>query len=153
MLYAYREDLTVAIIGDYNGYNAVMLQAHDNRGWLRLYEELDAEVHVGALGLDTTRVSSLASATIRIDSGRCFGCMDDFDSVMQHFNFSNEVREVVDGMIDPSMRKAMARSPHAAVKCDTAIKIAQQQQWQNGQLVNEWNDTMAAKRHNYHTHR
>ena len=40
--YADRKDLTVALIGDYQGYNAVMLQAQTTEDWLRLCEEFGA---------------------------------------------------------------------------------------------------------------
>ena len=37
--YADRQDLTVALLGEYEGYNAVMLQADDREGWHRLLDE------------------------------------------------------------------------------------------------------------------
>ncbi len=52
MQYADRKDLTVAMIGDYQGYNAVMLQAQDAEGWLRLCEEFGVKVNVDAAVLD-----------------------------------------------------------------------------------------------------
>ena len=63
--YADRKDLIVALIGDYQGYNAVMLQAQDNEGWLRLCEEFGVQKHVDADALDTTRVSSLTVVSSR----------------------------------------------------------------------------------------
>lgn len=64
--YADRKDLTVAIIGDYQGYNAVMLRAQSKEGWLRLCEEFGVKKHVDVEALDTTRVTSLTVMSSRI---------------------------------------------------------------------------------------
>ena len=40
--YADRKDLTVALIGNYQGYNAVMLQAQTKEDWLQLCDGLAA---------------------------------------------------------------------------------------------------------------
>ena len=66
--YADRKDLTVALIGDYRGYNAVMLQAQTNEGWLRLCGEFGVEPDLDAPAMDSVRVSSLAKAEIHLDS-------------------------------------------------------------------------------------
>lgn len=65
--YADRKELTVALIGDYLGYNAVMLQAQDNEGWLRLCEEFGIQSTVDALALDTVKVSGLTKSSMHID--------------------------------------------------------------------------------------
>ena len=39
--YALRENLTVALIGEYKGYNAVMLQAHTDEEWEFICKEFD----------------------------------------------------------------------------------------------------------------
>ena len=57
--YADRKDLTVALIGDYQGYNAVMLQAQTTEDWLRLCEEFGVKKHVNANELDTTRIGRI----------------------------------------------------------------------------------------------
>ena len=66
--YADRKDLTVALIGDYQGYNAVMLQAQDNEGWLRLCEEFGVKPLMDASALDTVKVSGLTRSSILIDN-------------------------------------------------------------------------------------
>lgn len=63
--YADCKDLTVALIGDYQGYNAVMLQAHTIEDWLRLCEEFGVKKFVDVSALDTTRVSSLTVVSSR----------------------------------------------------------------------------------------
>lgn len=69
MQYADRKDLTVAMIGDYQGYNAVMLQAQDAEGWLRLCEEFGVGKRVDATALDSTKVSSLTIGKVRSTDG------------------------------------------------------------------------------------
>ena len=44
--YADRQDLTVALLGEYEGYNAVMLQADDREGWHRLLDEFGVTIPV-----------------------------------------------------------------------------------------------------------
>ena len=41
--YALRENLTVALIGEYKGYNAVMLQAHTDEEWEFICKEFDID--------------------------------------------------------------------------------------------------------------
>ena len=41
--YASRNDLTVALIGEYKGYNAVMLQAHTDEEWEFICKEFDID--------------------------------------------------------------------------------------------------------------
>ena len=55
--YANRKDLTVALIGDYQGYNAVMLSAQTPEGWLQLCEEFGVTKHADAAALDTLNKS------------------------------------------------------------------------------------------------
>ena len=41
--YAPRENLTVALLGEYKGYNAVMLQAHTDEEWQFICKEFDID--------------------------------------------------------------------------------------------------------------
>lgn len=41
--YAPRENLTVALLGEYKGYNAVMLQAHTDKEWQFICKEFDLD--------------------------------------------------------------------------------------------------------------
>ena len=41
--YAPRENLTVALVGEYKGYNAVMLQAHTDEEWQFICKEFDID--------------------------------------------------------------------------------------------------------------
>ena len=41
--YAPRENLTVALVGEYKGYNAVMLQAHTDEEWEFICKEFDID--------------------------------------------------------------------------------------------------------------
>ena len=66
--YADRKDLTVALIGDYCGYNAVMLQAQDKKGWLRLCKEFGIKQMVDAHALDTVKVSNLTKSSMHLDN-------------------------------------------------------------------------------------
>lgn len=66
--YANREELTVAFIGKYHGYNAVMLQARDRDGWLRLCNELGVKKKVDADGLDSMKVSSITTVSHHVDT-------------------------------------------------------------------------------------
>lgn len=66
--YADRKDLTVALIGDYQGYNAVMLQAQDNEGWMRLCEEFGIQSPVDAPALDSVKVSGLTKSSMHLDN-------------------------------------------------------------------------------------
>lgn len=60
MQYADNDKLTVALIGDYNGYNAVMLQALDAEEWLRLCDTFGVRHTVDAQALDSVKVSHLS---------------------------------------------------------------------------------------------
>lgn len=59
--YANRKELTVALIGDYQGYNAVMLTAQTPEGWLQLCEEFGITKNVDAAALDSIKINSLAN--------------------------------------------------------------------------------------------
>ena len=68
--YADRKDLTVALIGDYQRYNAVMLQAQTTEDWLRLCEKFGVKMNINAQALDSIKVSSLGvTKLINVDSG------------------------------------------------------------------------------------
>lgn len=68
--YADRQDLTVALIGDYRGYNAVMLKAQNAEGWLKLCEEMGVRPHEDAVALDSTRVRSIHKVSYTDDISR-----------------------------------------------------------------------------------
>ncbi len=57
--YAEHKNLTVAIIGDYQGYNAVMLQAQSKDEWLKLCEEFGVKKHININDTNTTSINSL----------------------------------------------------------------------------------------------
>lgn len=66
--YADHDKLTVALIGDYNGYNAVMLQAQDAEEWLRLCDTFGVRPMVDAHALDSVRVSHLSVGKVETAS-------------------------------------------------------------------------------------
>ncbi|MBR3411918.1 MAG: hypothetical protein IKG81_04430, partial [Bacteroidales bacterium] len=74
--YADRKDLTVALIGNYQGYNAVMLQAQTKADWLQLCEEFGVRGHVDAEALDTSRVSGLTIANFNTGT---YNSLEDFE--------------------------------------------------------------------------
>ncbi|MBQ8702807.1 MAG: hypothetical protein IJ524_00335 [Bacteroidales bacterium] len=122
--YANRKELTVALIGDYQGYNAVMLQAQTKEDWLRLCEEFGVGKHVDAARLDSTRVSSLttvshSSGTIRnVDS-----IFDESDALLQR-------------IIDSVMREAMRSGRMSGkVVIDTAYSYVRREHYDHGSLV------------------
>lgn len=122
--YANRKELTVALIGDYQGYNAVMLQAQTKEDWLRLCEEFGVGKHVDAARLDSTRVSSLttvshSSGTIRnVDS-----IFDESDALLQR-------------IIDSVMREAMRSGRMSGkVVIDTAYSYVRREHYDHGTLV------------------
>ena len=119
--YAKRKDLTVALIGDYQGYNAVMLQAQDAEGWLRLCEEFGVGKRVNATALDSVRVSSLTSCENKVIS--------DYDSV-------RNVGEAFAGIID-SLVKEKIRSGNisGSIILDTTYAVRSTAHYDHGKLV------------------
>ena len=116
MQYADRKDLTVAMIGDYQGYNAVMLQAQDAEDWLRLCEEFGVGKRVDATALDSTRVSSLTIGKVRSVDGDNLQALKDLlgdDSVM--------------------LGNILSNTP-VNVRIDTAFSITHREHWNHGVL-------------------
>ena len=121
--YADRKDLTVALIGDYQGYNAVMLQAQDAEGWLRLCEEFGVGKCVDAVALDSTRISSLKSVSYNADTLRFCGNLD-------FFQFPGSYGEIFSNLLD-----SLVRSKTGGGIFDTAYAYVHSEHWDNGVLV------------------
>ena len=122
--YADRKDLTVALIGDYQGYNAVMLQAQTNEDWLRLCEEFGVQKNTDARALDSTKISSLttvskSSSTIRnVDS-----VFTAHDALLQR-------------MVDSVMQEALRSGKISGnMVIDTAYSFSHREHYDNGVLV------------------
>lgn len=115
--YADRKDLTVALIGDYHGYNAVMLQAQTKEDWLRLCEEFGVQKHVDADALDTTRVSSLTIGKVRSIEG------DDIQTLKELLGDDSAILENI--LMNPTLN----------VRVDTAFTIVHREHWDHGALV------------------
>lgn len=112
--YAGRKDLTVAMIGDYQGYNAVMLQTQDAEGWLRLCEEFGVDKHVDAAALDSTRVSSLTVSHVKSHEG-------------------SDLQELKDLLGDDSVIvENILRSAPVNIRIDTALSFVRSEHWDNG---------------------
>jgi len=126
MQYADCKDLTVAMIGDYQGYNAVMLQAQDAEGWLRLCEEFGVGKRVDATALDSTQVSSLTIGKVRSVDGDNLQALKDLlgdDSVM--------------------LGNILSNTP-VNVRIDTAFSITHREYWNHGVLVDSSTSTAAS---------
>ncbi len=117
MQYADRKDLTVAMIGDYQGYNAVMLQAQDAEGWLRLCEEFGVGKRVDATALDSTKVSSLTIGKVRSTDG------DDLQTLKNMLGDDS----VIIGNI-------LSNAP-ANILIDTSFSIIRSEHWNQGILM------------------
>ena len=70
--YASRNDLTVALIGEYKGYNAVMLKAHTDEEWEFICKEFDIDPEKKKdIDDDSTKENkNLESITIRFNSSK-----------------------------------------------------------------------------------
>ena len=121
--YADRKDLTVAMIGDYQGYNAVMLQAQDAEGWLRLCEEFGVSKSVYATALDSVKVSSLKNVSSTADTFRFSGNSDTIQ-------FSGTIGEFFADLLD-----SLVRSKTGGGIFDTAYSYVHSEHWDNGVLV------------------
>lgn len=117
MQYADRKDLTVAMIGDYQGYNAVMLQAQDAEGWLRLCEEFGVGKRVDATALDSTKVSSLTIGKVRSTDG------DDLQTLKNMLGNDS----VIIGNI-------LSNAP-VNILIDTSFSIIRSEHWNQGILM------------------
>ena len=127
--YAGRKDLTVALIGGYQGYNAVMLQAQTTEDWLRLCEEFGVRKHVDADALDTTRVSSLTIASVNT------GDYNNIEETMSHLSNSS-IREIVTHIYDSliELEPAPYSQPYT-IRIDTAYAITKRMHYDHGVLV------------------
>lgn len=121
--YADRKDLTVAMIGDYQGYNAVMLQAQDAEGWLRLCDEFGVGKRVDAAALNSTRVSSLTIGKVRSVDG----------DNLQTLNSLLGDDSVILGNI-------LSNAPVNVLK-DTSFSIIRREYWNQGILLDFSNTT------------
>ena len=117
MQYADRKDLTVAMIGDYQGYNAVMLQAQDAEGWLRLCEEFGVGKRVDATALDSTKLSSLTIGKVRSTDG------DDLQTLKSMLGDDS----VIIGNI-------LSNAP-VNILIDTSFSIIRSEHWNQGILL------------------
>ncbi|MBQ9586244.1 MAG: hypothetical protein IJR26_00045 [Bacteroidales bacterium] len=121
--YADRKDLTVAMIGDYQGYNAVMLQAQDVDSWLRLCEEFGVGKRMDAAALDSTRVTSLKSVSFNVDSLRFSGNLDSLQ-------LQGSVGKIFTDLLD-----SLVRSKTGSYMFDTAYSYVHSEHWDNGVLI------------------
>lgn len=135
--YANRKDLTVALIGDYHGYNAVMMQAQNNEAWLRLCKEFGVGKTVDVAALDSARITSITTGTTN-GSGSIISGSDTL-----HLPGIG-IGEFFSGLLD-SLSNEIARgnNPHVSITLDTSIHtITHRQHWENGTLVDESTDTI-----------
>ena len=128
--YADRKDLTVAMIGDYQGYNAVMLQAQDAEGWLRLCEEFGVGKRMDAAALDSVKVSSIKNVSSTADTFRFSGNSDTIQS-------SGTISEFFADLLD-----SIVVSETGRLLWDTAYSVTRHEHWENGHLVDEGRDTV-----------
>ena len=127
--YADRKDLTVALIGDYQGYNAVMLQAQTTEDWLQLCEEFDVRKHVDAGALDSTRVSSLTITSFNT------GNYNNIEDALSHLSDSS-VREIVSHIYDSlSGLEPTPYSQPYSIRIDTAYAITKRMHYDHGVLI------------------
>lgn len=135
--YANRKDLTVALIGDYHGYNAVMLQAQNNEAWLRLCKEFGFGKAMDVKALDSARVTSITTGT----TNGCSSIIRGNDTLQLT---GVGIDEFFSGMLD-SLTNEIARgnNPHVSITLDTSIHtITHRQHWENGTLVDKSTDTI-----------
>lgn len=122
--YADSKDYTVALIGGYQGYNAVMLQAQNADDWLRLCEDFGVCKDIDASALDSTRVSSLMTVS---HSG---GVIRNVDSV---FAEGDELlQRVVDSVMQDILRSGKMSG---RVVIDTVFSSVRREHYENGSLV------------------
>ena len=126
--YADRKDLTVALIGDYQGYNAVMLQAQTPEDWLQLCEEFGVRKYVDANALDSTRVSSLTIASV---NARDYNSLEDFES-----HADSNIREMVSHIADRLIKqKFPPNSQPISIRIDTGYTVTKRMHYDHGVLV------------------
>lgn len=143
MQYVDRKDLTVALIGDYKGYNAVMLQAQDADGWLQLCEEFGVKKHVDAEALDSTKVSSLTTANFTIDSSCSFGRIGEDGSIEIPGTLGEFLTDLLDSVVKAEMGgRSCGNSPWDSTLIDTSFTFTHTQRWLNGELQEDSHDTI-----------
>ena len=138
--YADRKDLTVALIGDYQGYNAVMLQAQTTEDWLQLCDEFGVRGHVDAEALDTSRVSGLTIANFNTGT---YNSLEDFephsDSVIREAvsHISNStIREAVTHIFDSlTGQSPTPNSRPISIRIDTCYSVSKRLHYEHGVLV------------------
>ena len=138
--YADRKDLTVALIGNYQGYNAVMLQAQTKEEWLQLCEEFGVRKHMDADALDTSRVSGLTIASVNTAH---YNSLEDFES-----HSDSCIREAVSHISNSIIKEAMAHvfdsltglnpTPNSrpiSIRIDTCNSVSKRLHYEHGVLV------------------
>ncbi|MBQ9587339.1 MAG: hypothetical protein IJR26_05740 [Bacteroidales bacterium] len=122
--YADRKELTVALIGDYRGYNAVMLQAQTKEDWLRLCEEFGVQKNIDASTLDSTKVSSLTTVS------KSSGTIRNVDSI---FAASDALlQRMVDSVLQEALRSGKMSGN---VVIDTTYSFTHREHYDQGVLV------------------
>ncbi len=126
--YADRTDLTVALVGGYRGFNAVMFEAPDHEAWLQLCDDFGVHHREDAGALDSVSVSSLKTTITRsytLDSVPSMG--EAFTQVLQEL-------------------MAQHGDPAAGVRIDTLLYVdtvfTGSAQYDHGVLVDSVADTL-----------
>lgn len=141
--YADRKDLTVALIGDFKGYNAVMLQAQDAEGWLRLCEEFGVQKHVDADALDSTKVSSLKIANFNIDSNSSFGRIGADGTIEIPGTLGEFFTDLLDSVVKAEIGSGYrGYSLWDSTLVDTSFTFIHTQRWVNGEQKEDSRDTI-----------
>lgn len=121
--FADRKDLTVALIGDYLGYNAVMMQAQTKEDWLALCEEFGVKMNINAQALDSLKVSSSGvTKVVKVDSG----------VVAAYGDPKVAASRIIDSLVGVVIPPEMI-TPH--VRIDTAYSIRHNEHYDHGVLV------------------
>lgn len=141
--YADRKDLTVALIGDYCDYNAVMLQAQDAEGWLRLCEEFGVQKHVNASALDSAKVSSLTTADFTLDSNCSFGRIGADGTIEIPGTLGEFLTDLLDSVIKAEMGSGYRGNfLWDSTLRDTSFTFTHTQRWIDGELQEDNRDTI-----------
>ena len=124
--YANRKELTVALIGDYQGYNAVMLSAQTPEGWLQLCEEFGVTKNVDATALDSVKTTSLTKLIFPMS----FKPFDVNDERTQTF-----LREWIKERILLQFHENLKGNPQINLSIDSCVTINTHVQYNYGVLV------------------
>ena len=141
--YADRKELTVALIGNYQGYNAVMLQAQTKEDWLQLREEFGVRNNIDAEALDTSRVSGLTIASVNTAN---YNSLEDFES-----HSDSCIQEAVSHISNSIIKEAMSHvfdsltglnpTPNSrpiAIRMDTCYHVTKHLHYDHGVLVDSF---------------